>query len=639
MNPCNRALTQLARLQSEAGNFTSYSSPTYDDFLPKKHYQTVFPNALILCALRNVADEQGTSIKQRLAAYLLTQKSSLWSFNYWDRGSQESQSLPYPDDLDDTFCALSALYHQSSEVFTGEVLAAATVLLTATEVVPGGPYRTWLTTGTAPQIWQDVDIAVNANIAYFLSLQGIRLEPLDAFIRQAIAASQLVSPYYPQPYPLFYFLARGAGPSEKKKLLLLIKHRQHPQGHWGTALATALAVSALYQCGYDMTQLIPARDFLLAEQQSDGLWPAASFCFDPAQKGKPYYAGSAALTTALCLEALTVLQIIPPGISGVRKQPNRGQGLKATVLREAARTLGPLAPSQTVMDGFLSRLVRHRRWREIIILPYMFAPATIKRRNRSMLTQLCLAHFYGWVAYTLYDDVWDADRSADWLPPANAALRQCLQELLTIFPVDYHPIAQETLQKVDVVHAQELRQRSIGLSWSADVIQGGGLSSPIARADMAYKSYGHMLGVIGVLSLQGIPANSYEIEACKQFFHHYLSAAQLHDDAHDWLLDVRRGDLTPVVAELTKSQAFSGAEKLVEGSVLELTQYFYTAVLPKVCQQVLQELTEAEVWLEKLHSGLDTNFGRELLSYLRASAQMALEEHKKAQSFIDYYSR
>jgi len=84
--------------------------------------------------------------------------------------SKEFKSKPYPDDLDDTFCALNALYLFDRKLISGSAYAYIIQLLTKVEKNEGGPYKTWLVSKKTSG-WDDVDIVVNSNIAYFLWLQ------------------------------------------------------------------------------------------------------------------------------------------------------------------------------------------------------------------------------------------------------------------------------------------------------------------------------------------------------------------------------------------------------------------------------------------------------------------------------------
>ena len=54
---------------------------------------------------------------------MLSQKSEYWSWNYWKRDSEDAINFPYPDDLDDTFCALATLAHYDKRMITGDIFA------------------------------------------------------------------------------------------------------------------------------------------------------------------------------------------------------------------------------------------------------------------------------------------------------------------------------------------------------------------------------------------------------------------------------------------------------------------------------------------------------------------------------------
>src|SRR3989344_640495 len=104
-----KGIAFLEKAQQKDGSFLSYSTAQYDDFTNAIPYRTVFTSALILNALKRCNNPKANSIKDRLAQFLLKQKSKNWTYNYWNRQALEYNTLPYPDDLDDTFCALAAL--------------------------------------------------------------------------------------------------------------------------------------------------------------------------------------------------------------------------------------------------------------------------------------------------------------------------------------------------------------------------------------------------------------------------------------------------------------------------------------------------------------------------------------------------
>ena len=212
-------LTKFLKKQQLAdGSFLSYSSPDMHDFSHAQPYRTIFTTALILSSLQHYNDPISIPIKQKSAHYLLSQKSDNWTFNYWQKSVPEYTQLPYPDDLDDTCCALAALQHYDAKIISGEVLAKIVHILTELEIQEGGPYKTWITQRDVDPIWQDVDVAVNSNIAYFLSLQDIELPNITGLIEQVISRKKYESPYYPTPYPIIYFISRWYTGSKKKQL-------------------------------------------------------------------------------------------------------------------------------------------------------------------------------------------------------------------------------------------------------------------------------------------------------------------------------------------------------------------------------------------------------------------------------------
>jgi hypothetical protein len=193
-------------LKKEINSFSSYDQ-NFFGLLPERH--TTFYTACSILALQNFLILPELAVfKKTATAFLLEQKSDNWSFNYWKRGSLESRNEPYPDDLDDTALALSALYILDKSFFTGDMLAQMIMLLTSAESQEGGPYFTWINPPTDAAVWKDIDNVVNANIAYLLSLQKVHLPKLNIFLKQVVQEGDFFSPYYVDGYPLVYFISR-----------------------------------------------------------------------------------------------------------------------------------------------------------------------------------------------------------------------------------------------------------------------------------------------------------------------------------------------------------------------------------------------------------------------------------------------
>lgn len=629
----------LRTIQRSDGGFDSFSSPVKRPFEAAQTYRTTFTPAIILNALSRIHD--ANNIRTLLSAWLMAQKSPAWSFNYWAADAPERTYLPYPDDLDDTFCALLALRQHDAKLVDAVTLGNVVRLLLATERDVGGPYRTWLVAESAPTHWKDVDLAVNCNIAYFLRLVAQPLPNLTRFMEDAITAKKFNSPYYPSPYPLFYYLARayqGALAGRLAAHILTLR----TNGHWGSPLQTALALSALHELG-NTNSLDTATMYLLSQQGVDGSWPAEAFCLDPAQNGQQYYSGSSALTTALVLETLQFY--IPQPLSAVVRMQtspddSASSDLYNQVIAEAKKKLSTLDPTlrrQSLVA--LDRIVKSDHNCEIVLLPYFFAQSLRSSAPppTAALLRLGLANLYGWMAYTIYDDFLDAAVGAQQLPAATVSLRYSLQAFQTVLPDSpaFQQIVLDTFDTIDGANAWEVMQCRFHVDSQQAVI--GLLPRYGALQRLAQRSLGHALTPLGVLASVGIPPTSPAAQQLLRALKHYLIARQLHDDLHDWETDLRAGQCSYVVAcILAGLHSMPGPQPLDE-LVPRMRHEFWHHTLPAVGQLLLRHVTLARRDIER--SGLLTpsNNIMQLLDTLEAAVTVTLTEQTDAKTFLETY--
>ena len=306
----------LRKEQNADGSFTSFSlvlGPGNARTGPE--HNTVFANAIILDCLNSVSDPQVDLIKRKLASFLIEQRSpKLWTFNYWVRSAKQRKEIPYPDDLDDTFCVLAALYNYDRGLITSKWMAKLTKVLFACEQEPGGPYKTWVVGKKSSKEWQEIDLVVNSNIFYFVSLQNIKMPRLVLFIQKRIDKLDFRSPYYPSEYQALYFITRAIRNSSEKfsqktkdKIISYLTKKQENKGSWGDNIQTIFACHSLINLGFRVDKLSKAIKSVLTYQMPDGSWPAGVICLDPNVKDKPY-SGSPAASTALALELLSKYQ-------------------------------------------------------------------------------------------------------------------------------------------------------------------------------------------------------------------------------------------------------------------------------------------------------------------------------------------
>ncbi len=637
-----KAAAYLRDAQLSNGGFESFSSPTLKPFRPSKSYLTTFTPALMLGALAGVGHKDLEPVKRRLSEWLLAQKSPGWSFNYWSVDSPERAGLPYPDDLDDTFCALIALRAYDERLVDESCLGSVVKLLISAEYQVGGPYRTWLAGKNAPKVWQDVDLAVNSNVACFLGMVAEPLPNLTEMMEKAILSGRLESPYYPSVHPLAYYLSRAyRGPLTEQLANLLLKSQRG--GWWGNPLNSALSVSTLRGLG-QAEKCEAAMERLLATQQPDGSWPAAAFCLDPAIRSKTHYSGSPALTTALVLESLWPYVGVQPTARDEKPkttgQPDEsGQILLAAISRQARQELSLLpAPLRQSALPLLATMEEDDQGDEIRLLPYFFNQSLKKPlKSPATLEHLGLASLYGWIAYSVYDDFLDGEGDPLTLSAANCAQRYSLRHFRQALPRDdgFQEVVSQTFDLIDSANSWEVTHCRVAVTKTS--IKLDRLPSYTDSLSLSDRSAGHALALLGILAASGIRQADKPSKAVKLAARHYLAARQLTDDLHDWEADLRAGIITYVVADA------------VRGLSLPEGKYTFARLLPKVQKQVWHKTVPDICRLISTHTGLarraakasgilkETNIITVLADKIDASVALTLAEQSKALKFLAAY--
>ncbi len=635
------------RAQQQAnGGFISQSSPRQTPWQPAYHYRTVFVPALMLASLAGQTSRAALEIRQKLAGFLLTQKGPHWSFNYWAKRTPERRTMPYPDDLDDTFCALIGLHLHDPSLVGESALAQVVKLLVATETAVGGPYRTWLVAPKADpkDVWQDIDLAVNANIAYFIASVGSRLPQLDALFQTAIRQQQYRSPYYPSAYPIWYYLARASSVQMRPALRQTIKQawRQNKQP---TPLETALVLTSLCRLGAPAGQPQRLAKQLLAAQLPDGSWPAAAFCIDPARQQRHHYHGSSALTTAFALEALeryrqsNQAEATAPARKPAAKADPRAGRLQQRILTQASRQADQLQPDlRRQLNTFLQRVVKGDTKHEITLLPYLFTRSLARpaKLPDSLFINFGLANLYGWVAYTIYDDFLDDEGDPRLLSAANVALRNSVLSFQRALPgkTAFQKLVEQTFNTIDNANTWEVTHCRFAVDGQS--IKIGALPRYGGRQKLAERSLGHGLTPLGILVARGASLNSPGVQAIEQAFRHYLIARQLNDDAHDWKEDVQKGHITYVVVCILQEMGLSGQQSFAD-LLPTMERQFWHHTLPRVCRDIQRHIARARRLLAKNSYLYPVNALTVLLDGIEASTQEAIDSQRQTVQFLQSY--
>ena len=520
----------------------SLSSIDTNIFLNSLTYKTTFLTAQILICLRSVKahelkDRQSkndlTAIKDKGAIFLMEEKSKKNSYNYWAKKSHEKNIQICPDDLDDTFSALSALFHCNSSNIKNADLEDIIKILQYCDSGNGGPFKTWIVAKDLPKKWQDVDIIVNATIAYFLSLINEHLPNLEKYISNSIREGKYNSLYYPDLYQRVYFLSRFYKSQKKfdndiKNILSgIVLDATKTDNPSTNLLQKALLLSSLINIGEHNDVIISQYAELIHEIENNGFKPYG-FSRDPSRNGIPSFAGSSALTAAFCLEAIMEYthyfaqaknenSVIHSYIQNIARENMRvvGLELETTVLEQINKTSDPKI---TYIVYEIEKILNARG----IIVP------------QKLVQQLALANLCGWISYRIYDDILDRENITPYLPCANLFLRNlsAIYYEIDIYLPGSKTIFTSMMDRLESANAWEQKYcRFLPLIKDIYIPEIPDYGDYKKISD---RSLGYAIGPLILLHHSGYSPGSKESAITLRIFENYLIARQISDDAHDW---------------------------------------------------------------------------------------------------------
>jgi len=561
----------------------SSSSPQFDANVFE--FSTVFSNAIILQNLMS-SKLESNKITETLNIFLRKQKNNQLSFNYWSKKSPEYKKIPYPDDLDDTFCSLSALSMYDRYYLSGKDMRKITDLLVHQEAKLGGPYFTWIV-GENDIEWKDIDLAVNSNIAYFLSLYDIDLPNITEFIEKAINSDKLQSKYYPLSTPIAYFISKWYQGSEKSSLILFLEKKY--ESVEATFLDKLLVSIALLN--YNLKEH-PYISNTLNQLSCEPLSAQMPYPFyrgvNPLNDGKKYYSGSQSLTTSFALEFLTLYQKLA-GTNIEHKENNVNQliHINEKIFKKVSKEL-ITAKGEIKYEGLkrLKIMSKNPDMHLITAIPYITYKSikTNKVIDERILEKLSTATLYGWLAYDIYDDFFDNQGKPAELSVANFSLRKLTEIFTSTFlPQKFHDFFHKIMNDVDNANAEECKGPQVNITNNMLSINAALVKKAKDLKSIYEKSIGHVLAVVAVYSLVDKLPNHKNTKKIINFFKHYLTARQIIDDMHDWEEDLRMGKLNSCTSRMI-IHAFDN--KQLELSVEELRLLFWEVTVAEMCEKV-----------------------------------------------------
>lgn len=635
----------LAEVQERDGSFSS-SVSAKRNFKNTFQNQSLFSSCLILSSLASLPKTEDTKkIQNRLARFIESQKSDFWSWNYWKRNSLESRTNAYPDDLDDTCCAVAALTLYNPKVVSTQAVAKIVNLLAFCEKGVGGPYYSWIVPGETEKAWKDIDLAVNNNIAFFLSLHEVTLPSLVDLTEKSIRSQKYQSPYYYSPQVVIYFISRWYRGRKKDKIISFLLRKRLKNFSWGNPLETVLSVSALINLGYKEKDLEKSINFI-GKNCSNGSWKAYPFVIEKIKREEKYFSGSQALTTAFCLEALGKFLVQSEAVedSGKIRKIDVHKNVHNKIIQLTNQRFSRL-PAE-LRENFLlvrRRVLRGDKAHQTTLMPYYFQESGKKggSPDKDLVIKLGAANLYGWVAYSIYDDFLDEEGNPKFLPVANICLRELVSLYGSIFAgkEDFLKFFRNILDRIESANIWEATNCRVRVFNSQ-------LAVPQKFPDyenlekLADRSIGHALGPVALLYLMEKDIASPKIKNLVAFFENYIIARQLNDDAHDWEEDLKKRRLSPVVVLILKK--YLKDEKNIKTLDLrkelkKLQQIFWYEVVQETSKKSILYIKEARRCLRNMDYLKNKNFLEKMLLPVEKSAQKALLEQREMSDFLKEY--
>ena len=313
-----RGAAFLAQEQRPDGGIPGYYRDPGADPFP---CTDIFPATILAHALAFVPE--AAEVREKAVDFLVAEVTHEGLWNFLPRSAP--QRSWFPDDVDDTVCATSALRAAGRPVPQNELLLMA-------NRNREGLFHTWFAANQRRAGWRilsplrkcsrrarqllrrpspwnvdrffddtgasphDVDGVVNANALFHLGRRN-ETEPIISYLESILRAGDEAhcDKWYRNRFTVLYFFARALVPLSEKAADLLRARLAAAAPE--TPMEHASALCAQDQCGLDPDpELVRA---LLATQSESGSWPA-----EPIYWGDDRYWAADAVTTALALEAL-----------------------------------------------------------------------------------------------------------------------------------------------------------------------------------------------------------------------------------------------------------------------------------------------------------------------------------------------
>lgn len=291
-------------------------------------------------------------------------------------------------------------------------------------------------------------------------------------------------------------------------------------------------------------------------------------------------------------------------------------------------------PMRNQLEECLKKFLQDQSCDEIIILPlqvqqsiHSFIKINLSTTN---LDDLCVASLLLWISYTLYDGIMDKEKQISFIPLANQCVRQFI-EIIRELPRGSHlyPLLNRLLTVTDEALLSEI----LGMR-----------SVHIEPLDISDKSIPHALCTLAVIAHTDHSERTHNMFHIEKYFQYYLTARQLHDDAHDWLEDWQRGYINPIASLLFllwKKEYCANQESIptIEHNTKDLQRIFWTTGLDQSIILIRQYLADATKELSLVTCLESNNPLNSLIGRLETGCIRALADRDSKNRFLNEYRK
>jgi hypothetical protein len=529
-------------------------------------------------------------LKESEAIEFIKKQVKDFSFNYLI-----SNEIKYPNDLDDTCFGLQALFLNNEEIDERYILK-----LLDLESQPGGPYYTWY---VKDEKWLDIDPAVNANLLYTLSLLGIELPKTLEYMKSCFKENELKSKYYPTELITLYYLSKyvyTSGNEKIKELILTFSKNYQTTVLYEELLNNLILAYLNGEVDKDFIKRIKN----IIEEDS---YPSIPFCLDHKTKDSEYFVCSNIFTKLFIYEFLSLTE--KDSSSNEIKYPFDIEKQKKIIKRifEKSSAKNELLKIYSQSGSF-----------KALSLPQLFGYSLKKELNSKEIKRLedfSIGLYFGWMGYTVLDDILDGDRDCKEIP---------LSFILNNLHVEY---MNKVLNKKQITdYLKILNNCNEHYDWETKEMYFD-LSSTesINKIKKSSPSYSYILGRLKpfIFAMSMVPTflNLEEKKIYSKVFEYKMIVDQLNDDLHDWESDFEKGILTyPVNLFLQEVDI----DLLKNGLTDDLKIIFWQKVAPVVLSDCDNEYEKIRLDLESVNNVFIINIvEKALLSIQNAKSELA----------------